>query len=275
MTTRRLRIGIAGAGKVGRSVAEELVDNGHKVLLIERDRSKFEPDSVPEADWLNADACEFSVLQEAGLQTCDVVIAATGDDKANLIVGLLAKSEFGVPRVVARINDARNEWLFGQAWGVDIAVSTPGAMVAGIEGAIDVGHLVRLMGLREGRADLTKLTLPADNPLVGRPVAELKLPGNTALVTIVRGASVLVPKPEDIVEAGDEILFIVGSTEEQSIRSAIHAAIRGSESVRANSGESASAKPPVSAPRLPAPRLPEAQSATSKNDSPSSGAPLT
>ena len=94
---------------------------------------------------------------------CDVLIAATGDDKSNLVVGLLAKSEFGVPRVVARINDIRNEWLFSQAWGIDVAVSTPGALVAGVEGAIDVGHLVRLMGLREGRADLTKLTLPEDN----------------------------------------------------------------------------------------------------------------
>src|SRR4029079_19171813 len=96
-------------------------------------------------------------------QTCDVLIAATGDDKANLVVGLLAKTEFGVPRVLARINEVRNEWLFSQAWGIYVAVSTPGALVAGIEGAIDVGHLIRLMGLREGRADLTQLTLARDN----------------------------------------------------------------------------------------------------------------
>ena len=115
---------------------------------------------VPDADWLFADACEVATLEEAGAETCDVLIAATGDDKANLVVGLLAKSEFGVPRVVARINEISNEWLFTQAWGIDVAVSTPGAMVAGVEGAIDVGHLVRLMGLRQGQADLAKLTLP-------------------------------------------------------------------------------------------------------------------
>lgn len=112
-----MRVAIAGAGKVGRSVARELVDYGHKILLIERERSNFEPQSVPGADWLNADACELDTLEEAGIETCDVVVAATGDDKANLVVGLLAKSEFGVPRVVARINDIRNQWLFGQAWG--------------------------------------------------------------------------------------------------------------------------------------------------------------
>ena len=135
----KMRIGIAGAGNVGRSVAQELLDDGHKVLLIERERRKFEPHVVPDADWLFADACEVATLEEAGVQTCDVLIAATGDDKANLVVGLLAKSEFGVPRVVARINEIRNEWLFTQAWGIDVAVSTPGAMVAGVEGAIDVG----------------------------------------------------------------------------------------------------------------------------------------
>ena len=107
---------------------------------------------MPDADWLIADACELSSLEEAGVQTCDVVIAATGDDKVNLTASLLAKTEFGVDRVVARVNDVRNEWLFSEAWGVDVAVSTPRAMVAAIEGAIDVGHLVRLMGLREGRS---------------------------------------------------------------------------------------------------------------------------
>src|SRR4051794_32747449 len=97
-----MRIGIAGAGAVGRSVAQELLDYGHKVLLIEQAVRHYEPHTVPGADWLLADACELSSLEESGLQTCDVVIAATGDDKVNLTASLLAKSEFGVDRVVAR-----------------------------------------------------------------------------------------------------------------------------------------------------------------------------
>ncbi|MHA7648992.1 potassium channel family protein [Mycobacterium sp. ML4] len=217
-----MRIGIAGAGNVGRSVAHELLDAGHKVLLIERQRRNFEPHKVPEADWLNADACEMSSLQEAGVQTCDVVIAATGDDKANLVVGLLAKSEFGVPRVVARINDVRNEWLFGQAWGIDVALSTPGAMVAGIEGAIDIGHLVRLMGLQGGRTALTKLTLPDDNPVVGERVGELRLPTNTALVTVVRGGQVIIPQSDDVLQGGDQLLFVAGNARERALWAAIN-----------------------------------------------------
>ncbi len=207
-----MRIGIAGAGNVGRAVAQELLDYGHKVLLIERERQRFEPRTVPAADWLFADACELSALQEAGAQTCDVMIAATGDDKANLVVGLLAKSEFGVPRVVARINDVDNQWLFSQDWGIDVAVSTPGALAAGVEGAIGVGHLIRLMGLREGHAALTKLTLPQDNPLVGQRVDQLDLPDNTALVTLLRGNTVLVPRPEDTFQPGDELLLIGGES---------------------------------------------------------------
>lgn len=224
VTERKLRIGIAGAGNVGRSVAHELLDYGHKVLLIERERRNFAPAVVPGADWLNADACELSTLEEAGVQTCDVLVAATGDDKANLVVGLLAKSEFGVPRVVARINDIRNGWLFNQAWGIDVAVSTPDAMVAGIEGAIDVGHLVRLMGLRDGQADLTKMTLPADNPLVGEKLGALELPANTALVTVLRGTAVILPQPDHVFEAGDEMVFVSASSAEQSVRDAIHGA---------------------------------------------------
>ncbi|MDV3125871.1 TrkA family potassium uptake protein [Mycobacterium sp. 21AC1] len=216
-----MRIGIAGAGAVGRSVARELVANHHKVLLIEQNPRHYEPRTVPEADWLLADACELSSLEECGLQMCDVVIAATGDDKANLTAALLAKSEFGVPRVVARVNDARNEWLFTEAWGVDVAVSTPQALLAGVEGAIDVGHLVRLMGLRQGHASLTKVTLPEDSQILGLRLSDLALPANTALVTVQRGSRIIVPRPDDVLQAGDELLFVADESVGSDIREAI------------------------------------------------------
>jgi trk system potassium uptake protein TrkA len=216
-----MRIAIAGAGAVGRSVAQELVDNHHKVLLIEQEWRRYEPSSVPDADWLLADACELTSLQEAELQICDVVIAATGDDKSNLTLSLLAKTEFGVDRVLARVNDFRNEWLFTDAWGVDVAVSTPVAMVTAVEGAIDVGHLVRLMGLRQGTVNLAQLTLPANNPLVGRRICDLALPANSALVTIRRDNRVILPKRDEVLEAGDEMLFVAGADMEDQIRTVV------------------------------------------------------
>jgi trk system potassium uptake protein TrkA len=94
-------------------------------------------------------------------------------------------------------------------------------MVAGVEGAIDVGHLVQLMGLARGQVGLSKLTLPVDNPLVGQRVCDLSLPENAALITVLRGADVILPRPDDVLEAGDEMLFVASSTAENQIRAII------------------------------------------------------
>jgi trk system potassium uptake protein TrkA len=216
-----MRVAIAGAGAVGRSIANELIDNGHEVMLIERDLAAIEPESVERAEWVNADACELSSLEEAGLQSCDVVIAATGDDKVNLVVSLLAKMEFAVRRVVARVNDPTNEWLFNETWGVDVAVSTPRMLAAVVEEAVSVGDLVRLMTLRQGQANLVEVTLPEGTPLAGRPVRDLKLPTDAALVVILRGGRVIVPQPDDPLEGLDELLLVASADVEEEIRSAL------------------------------------------------------
>lgn len=222
-----MRIGIAGAGAVGRSVARELIGDGHRVLLIERNPAHYQPRTVPEAEWLLADACELSALRESGIEMCDVVIAATGDDKANLATALLAKAEFGVARVVARVNNARNEPLFTDEWGIDVAVSTPRAMVAAVEGAIDVGHLVPLMGLRRGQASLTKLTLPDDNPLIGRQVCDIVLPEGAALVAVQRGDRVILPRATEALQAGDQVHFVAASGLDDEVRAVVHGAPAG------------------------------------------------
>ncbi|MGW7536536.1 potassium channel family protein [Amycolatopsis sp. NPDC054798] len=216
-----MRVAIAGAGAVGQSIAAELIDGRHQVMLIERDADQFEPESVPQADWVLGDACEVSILEESGIERCDVVIAASGDDKANLVVSLLAKTEFAVRRVVARVNNPANEWLFTDAWGVDVAVSTPRMLAAMVEEAVSVGDLVRLMTFRQGQANLVELTLPEETPLAGKPVSELALPRDAALVTILRGDRVIVPQPEDPLEAGDELLFVATSDVEPEIRTAL------------------------------------------------------
>ncbi|MCL2542051.1 MAG: TrkA family potassium uptake protein [Nocardioidaceae bacterium] len=212
-----MRVAIAGAGAVGRSIARELIQNGHDILLIDKTPASIRPERVPEAEWLLADACELSSLAEARLDNCDVVIAATGDDKVNLVTSLLAKTEFGVPRTVGRVNHPNNEWLFTEAWGVDVSVSTPRIMSALVEEAVTVGDLVRLFEFRQGNANLVEMTLPADSPYVGRPSGDVPLPDNCALVTILRAGLVYAPTPDQPVEAGDELLFVVPAEAEDDL----------------------------------------------------------
>jgi trk system potassium uptake protein len=216
-----MKVAIAGAGAVGRSIARELLENDHGVLLIDKDPEKVKPASIPDAEWLLADACELESLENAKLEEYEVVIGATGDDKVNLVVSLLAKTEFSVRRVVARINHPANEWLFTEAWGVDVAVSTPRVLAALVEEAVEVGDIVRLFSFRQGQANLIEVTLPESTSCVGRPVRELALPADAALVTIVRGARVIAPTPEEPLEPGDELLFVALPESEVAIRDAL------------------------------------------------------
>ncbi|MBL8932228.1 MAG: TrkA family potassium uptake protein [Kineosporiaceae bacterium] len=213
-----MRIVIAGAGSVGRSIAGELLANGHQVLLIDRDPSAIRVSSVPDAQWLLADACEISSLAEAGLAECDVVVAASGDDKVNLVVSLLAKTEYGVPRTVARVNNPRNEWMFDEAWGVDVAVSTPRLMTALVEEAVSIGDLVRIFTFQQSQANMVELTLPSDAPVVGTMVGDIDWPEDTVLVAIIRSDRPIAPSRHDTLEANDELMFITVPESEETLQ---------------------------------------------------------
>lgn len=212
-----MRVAIAGAGNVGRSIATELLANGHEVLLIDRDPRAIKAASVPDAEWLLQDACELSALEEAALDRCQVMIAATGDDKANLVVSLLARTEFGVPRTVARVNHPKNEWLFTESWGVDVAVSTPRIMSALVEEAVSVGDLVRLFTFRQGEANLVELTLPDDSPIVGTRVGDAPWPVDTTLVAVIRDGHVHTPRMDLPLEAHDELLLVAAPEREAAL----------------------------------------------------------
>ena len=206
-----MRVAIAGAGNVGRSIALELLGNGHEVLLVEREPRAMKVDTVPSAEWLLADACELETLVQAGIQTCNVVVAATGDDKVNLVVSLLAKTEFGVDRVVARVNHPKNEWLFNESWGVDVSVSSPRLLAAVVEEAVSVGDLVRLLTFKKGGANLVELTLADDAPLVGKRIGTVPWPNDSALVAVLREGRVVLPTPDAALEGGDELLLVATS----------------------------------------------------------------
>ena len=205
---------IAGAGSVGRSIARDLLEHGHEVLLIDNNPAAMRVAQVAEAEWMLADVCELSALRDAQVETMDVVVAATGDDKANLVVSFLAKTEFGVPRTVARVNNPRNEWMYDSQWGVDVAVSTPRIMTAMVEEAVAVGDLVRVFTFRQSGAAMVEVTLPASSPLVGVVLRQLQWPPDVVLTCIIRGDRTIAPTPEDTLEAHDELLFIVSSEED-------------------------------------------------------------
>ncbi|HOA27949.1 MAG TPA: TrkA family potassium uptake protein [Arachnia sp.] len=212
-----MRVAIAGAGNVGRSIARELIANGHQVLLIDRDPRASKGDSVPGASWFHADACELQSLEQAELEAYDVAIAATGDDKSNLVFSLLAKTEFGVPRTVGRVNHPGNEWMFDAQWGVDVSVSTPRMLSALVEEAVSTGDLVRLMTFKRSTTNLSEFTLPDESRLVGVRVRDIAFPGDAVLVAIIRDGLPLTPERDRAFEGGDELLFVVTAESEADL----------------------------------------------------------
>jgi trk system potassium uptake protein TrkA len=168
--------------------------------------------------WHVADACEVNSLREAGLDSCDVVVAATGDDEDNLVVSLLAKQEFAVPRVIARVNHPKNEWLFNENWGVDLSVSTPHLITALVEEAVTVGRLVRILQFEGGQARLVEVRLAENSPVVDRALRDVDVPRNATIVAIVRDEHVVMPRGDSIFEAGDEVLAMVTPESEDEVR---------------------------------------------------------
>ena len=214
-----MRVAIAGAGNVGLFIANDLEATGHEVQLIEQDPAVVERAVAAEGvEWFIADACEVSSLKEAGLERCDVVVAATGDDEDNLVISLLAKQEFAVPRVIARVNHPKNEWMFNENWGVDLSVSTPHLITALVEEAVSVGRLVRILQFERGQARLVEVTLAQNAPVVDRALKDIDMPRDATVVAVVRGEHVVMPRGDTTFEVGDEVLAMVTPDSEENVR---------------------------------------------------------
>jgi trk system potassium uptake protein len=214
-----MRVAIAGAGNVGLFIANDLHATGHEVQLIEQNPAVVERAVAAEGvEWFIADACEVSSLKEAGLERCDVVVAATGDDEDNLVISLLAKQEFAVPRVIARVNHPKNEWMFNENWGVDLSVSTPHLITALVEEAVSVGRLVRILQFERGQARLVEVTLAQNAPVVDRALKDIDMPRDATVVAVVRGEHVVMPRGDTTFEVGDEVLAMVTPDSEENVR---------------------------------------------------------
>lgn len=219
-----MKVVITGAGNVGRHLAEDLSDRGHDVMLIEQDTGALDRarKELPKGvNVLLGDACEPYVLEEAKVAEADVLVATTGDDEDNLVTSLLAKQEFAVPRVLARVNHSRNEWMFTEQWGVDAAVSPPTILTALVEEAVTVGDVVRLLKLERGRVALVEIVLKEGSSATGRPMYELRLPVDSAIVAIIREEHVVIPQPETVLRPGDEVMAIATPEVEDELRQAL------------------------------------------------------
>lgn len=222
--SRSIRIAVAGAGKVGRFVSRDLQERGHEIVLIEQDADKVGAlQKELDVHWIVGDACELHTLDSAVLSSCEVVVATTGDDEDNLVISLLAKQEFAVPRVCARVNHPDNQWLFTESWGIDVAVSTPHLLTSLVEEAVSVGDVVKLMSLEKGKVSLVELTLGDDSPAAGKTISTLDLPPDCTLVAIVRDGHVITPRGATPLHAGDEILALSSPEAEADLKKALSA----------------------------------------------------
>jgi trk system potassium uptake protein TrkA len=210
---------IVGAGKSGIFLAEKLRAN-HEVTIIEvrPDRAAYVAKQMSGVKVVRGDGCEPSVLDRANVGHADLIVALTGDDEDNLVVSFLAKTTHKVPRVFARTNHPKNEWMFTKQWGVDVGVSTASIIYSLIEKEVSLGDVITLMGLSAENMVIDALTLNAAASAVGKSLAELNLPKCAHIMAIVSKGEVIVPRGDTVLSVGDEVLILSECGEEKRLR---------------------------------------------------------
>jgi len=213
-----VKVVVAGAGNIGRHLASDLAQRGHEVTLVELADTALGRVNAEGVTAIRGDACAPPILERAGVREADVVVAATGDDEDNLVISLLAKQEFAVPRVLARVNHPTNEWLFDEQWGVDLAVSPPHLLTALVEEEVSTGDLVSIMRLQRGQVELVEVRLDERSPAINRRVQDLDLPSDITLVAVVRDGHVTPCRGTTPLAAGDEVLALCATGRQDELR---------------------------------------------------------
>jgi trk/ktr system potassium uptake protein len=215
-----MRVIVVGAGRLGQEMADALSGTGrNEVILVESDRPLAERlKGTMKARVLHGDGCDPTVLEDAGALKADVLVAVAGEDQVNLVVSLLAKRHFDVPKVVARVNDRDNHWLFTEHWGVDVAVSASATLLSLIQEATSVADTVGLLRLGRAGVGLIETTLTDQSSAVGRALSDLHLPGGAIVAAVLRNGTPTVPGGSFMLEEGDEVLVIAESATEDDIR---------------------------------------------------------
>ena len=212
---------IAGAGRFGSQAAQVLAATGHQVTLIDIDDDRIaDLATTTRSEVFAGDACEPTVLEEAGAHAADLLVAATGEDEDNLVIGLLAKRQFAVPRVAARVNDPDNAWLFDERWGIDLALPASAALISLVEEASGAADTVALLRLTRAGVTVIETAISGHSHACGRHLAEIALPAGTLVVAVIRAGTTLVPDADTVLEPDDELLVISNTADATDIRSA-------------------------------------------------------
>ncbi|MHB8895545.1 MAG: potassium channel family protein [Candidatus Geothermincolia bacterium] len=213
-----MRVIIVGGGKVGSYLAEMLAEK-HDVTVIEQsvEKSMKLEASLDDVNIIHGDGCEPLILEGAGVSIVDLVLAVTGDDEDNLVVSYLSKFVYEVPKVVARVNNPKNRWLFTSSWGVDIGVSTPDIIARIIDEEMTLGEVVTLMKLRASDVGLVEITLPDSAPAVGKRLSDLDLPPETVIVAVIREDAMLIPAADTVLQKTDRVLAITNINNEEAL----------------------------------------------------------
>ena len=206
---------IVGGGKVGAYLAQLLLGSGSSVKVIEERRENIPPlqRGLPLESVLQGSGADPLVLEAAGIRQANVVAAVTGEDETNLVVAGLARSEFGVARVIARVNDPRNAWMFTPAMGVDVALNQADILAHLIVEEMSVGEMMTLLKLRKGEYSLVEEKVHSRSPASGKALSGLALPAECVFAGIIRMGKLLIPRGDLVLQPGDEVLAVVHSSE--------------------------------------------------------------
>jgi trk system potassium uptake protein TrkA len=174
-----------------------------------------------EGEVICGDGCSPQILEQVGTSQAALVVAMAHDDEDNLVICRLAKHQFKVPRVITRVNNPRNEWLYTKAWGVDVAISQVHMTAKVIEEEIGLGELVTLLKLNRGEAALVEMRLPEAAPALGKAIRDLQLPADTVIVSVIRGGKLVIPRGDTTLQAGDEVLAVSTVKAEAALKEAL------------------------------------------------------
>lgn len=206
-----MRVLIVGGGKVGSHLASLLLADGYEVCVVENRASVLARlyRELPTEAVMDGDGTRMTTLEQAGIRSSDVLVAVTGDDEVNLAVSMMGRFIFNVPRIIARVNNPRNAWLFTSEAGVDVALDQSDLLAKLIAEEMSLGDMMTLVRLRRGELAIVTEKLERGAKADGQRIADIPLPPDCLLMAVVRGEEILVPRGETVLQPGDEVLALV------------------------------------------------------------------